>query len=147
MTRYLLDTSCLVAAVCTWHEHHDATVADIVRRTNARHQLVLAAPSLVETYAVLTRLPPPHRLTAADAWTLLDANWRRSTVVALTASDTWNLLRQNAAEQVAGGLTYDAVIAACARKARVEALVTWNVAHFERVSGDLVVTSPDTRLP
>jgi hypothetical protein len=31
VSSYLLDTSCLVAAVCAWHRHHDATrVATLV---------------------------------------------------------------------------------------------------------------------
>ena len=29
MTRFLPDTSCLVAALCSWHEHHGATCADL----------------------------------------------------------------------------------------------------------------------
>lgn len=142
MTRYLLDTSCLVAAVCTWHEHHEATAADIARRRALGQQLVLAAPSLVETYAVLTRLPPPHRLGAADAWALLDGNWRDVNVAALTARESWKIVGAAAAGDIRGGQTYDAVIAACARKAHVAELVTWNLAHFGRVKGDLTIVAP-----
>ena len=142
MIRYLLDTSCLVAAVCSWHEHHAATAADMARRASAGQTLVLAAPSLVEAYAVLTRLPPPHRLTPADAWALIDGNWRRTRLTALSANEYRRTLRAVVADDVRGGPTYDAVIAACARKARVTELVTWNVAHFERVAGDLSIVAP-----
>ena len=40
MTRFLPDTSCLVAAVCSWHEHHAATVEHEYLRITGRAQLV-----------------------------------------------------------------------------------------------------------
>ena len=66
MRRFLPDTSCLVAAVCSWHEHHPATVEELVRRAKRREETVMAAPALIETYSVLTRLPPPYRLRPVD---------------------------------------------------------------------------------
>jgi len=33
---------------------------------------------------------------------------------------------------VAGGTIYDALIARCAMKAKVDAVYTWNARHFER---------------
>ena len=59
MRRFLPDTSCLVAAVCWWHENHAATAQELARRARPREEMVMAAPALVEAYAVLTRLPPP----------------------------------------------------------------------------------------
>ncbi len=83
----------------------------------------------MEAYAVLTRLPPPHRLAPADALAVLDRNWGTTESVALTGPETWRLLRQQAATSTAGGRVYDAVIAACARKAKAAELLTWNVRH------------------
>ncbi len=40
--------------------------------------MLLPAPALVEAYAVLTRLPPPHRLSVPDALALLEANFIRA---------------------------------------------------------------------
>jgi predicted nucleic acid-binding protein len=41
---------------------------------------------------------------------------------------------------------YDALIAACAVKARVKALVTWDLGSFERfVEDEPVVRAPETR--
>ena len=42
--RFLLDTSCLVAAVCSWHMHHEATAAEISRRLSRGEEPVMAAP-------------------------------------------------------------------------------------------------------
>jgi predicted nucleic acid-binding protein len=76
----------MVAAVCAWHEHHEAAADEIDRRLRARESLV-----------------------------------------------------------VAGGAFYDAVIAACAIKARVRAILTFNLAHFRRYSDEgIEIVAPGT---
>lgn len=72
MTRFVPDTNCMIASVCTWHEHHERTAAEIDRRLERSETLFVAAPALVEAYAVLTRLPPPYRLSPADALALVE---------------------------------------------------------------------------
>lgn len=94
--------------------------------------MIVAAHALVEAYAVLTRLPPPHRLAPGDAHAVLAPSFvagRR--IVALGAAGTAALLRALARQGIAGGQTYDAVIAACARRGKASTLLTFNAAHFE----------------
>jgi predicted nucleic acid-binding protein len=146
VTSYLLDTSCLVAAVCAWHRHHDDTRREIERRDAAGEKLVLAAHSLAETFSVLTRLPEPHRLRPDDAFALIDANWGGTGLVALTGPDYRATLRRCRAVGIGGGAVYDALIAACARKARVATLVTWDLEGFERfLEDEPVVRAPQAR--
>ena len=142
MTRYLCDTSVLVAAVCSWHEHHARTIAEFERRDSAGEELVLAAHSLAEAYAVLTRLPAPNRLRSEDAIALLEANWRETPVVQLTATEVWRALRQAQRRGVIGGQTYDMLIAACALKAGATKLMTWNVRHFAPATREIEVQAP-----
>jgi predicted nucleic acid-binding protein len=140
---YLLDTSCLVAAACGWHRHHDATRREIERRNAAGEKLVLAAHSLAEAFSVLTRLPEPHRLRPDDALALIEANWGETRLVALAGSDYRATLRRCRVVGIGGGAVYDALIAACARKARVATLVTWDLESFERFLED----EPAVRAP
>lgn len=133
----------MVAAVCTWHEHHVAAAREIEARLERGEQLTIAAPALVEAYAVLTRLPSPHRLAPADAWALVEANFiKHSTVVALTGAAYARLLRRLAKQTVAGGRTYDAVIAECARRGKAEMLLTFNRRHFEPPPAGVSVVEP-----
>jgi len=104
----------------------------------------MAAPALVETYAVLTRLPPPYRLRPADALAVMEGSWSHVEVAALEGTALWPLLRGLGEAGIAGGSTCDAGIAACARKAGVDVILTWNVADFERVAGNIEVESPRT---
>jgi predicted nucleic acid-binding protein len=135
MPSFLLDTSCMIAAVCGWHEHHARAAAEVERRLARRHRMVSAAPALIEGYAVLTRLPPPHRMAPADALALLDANFIRARrVLALDSKTYCDLLRRAPGEEVSGGRTYDAVIAACALRAKVATLLTFNREHFAAYS-------------
>ena len=83
----------MIAAVCSWHEHHEAAANDMERRLAGRARMIVAAPSLIEAYAVLTRFPPPHRLSPQTALTLLENNFfKLGTVIALNAKSYETLL-------------------------------------------------------
>jgi predicted nucleic acid-binding protein len=127
----LPDTSCMVAAVCGWHEHHDPAQQEIARRLRQAEPMLVAAPALVEAYVVLTRLPAPHRLSPADALALLEANFMRAArIVALEGKSYRALLRRAPGDGIADGQPYDAVIAACALRVKGATLLTFNAHHF-----------------
>jgi hypothetical protein len=52
----LVDTSIVVAAFASWHENHAAADRALDGKTR------LVAHCAIETFSVLTRLPPPHRV-------------------------------------------------------------------------------------
>jgi predicted nucleic acid-binding protein len=105
--------------------------------------MFVAAPALVETYAVLTRLPPPHRLSSESAIVLLEGSFMRGAkVVTLDGKSYCSLLRSAPADGIAGGRTYDAVIAACAARAKVKVLLTFNEAHFLEFSDRVEIVVP-----
>lgn len=142
--RVLLDANCLIAAAIAQHEHHRATIAELSRRRSANQVMVIAAHALLEAYAVLTRLPPPHRLAPSDALAVLDRNWGDAETVALTASETWRALRELAATGITGGRIYDGCIAASARKGKCDEILTWNSRHFTGLAGPRAVTPDDS---
>ncbi|MEQ6899463.1 PIN domain-containing protein [Microbacterium sp. KR10-403] len=102
------DTSVLVAALVSWHESHDAAreaVADV---------RVVPAHVLLETYSVLTRLPAARRVApVVAAAALASLPWRP---LSLSATDQSQLITELAAADVSGGASYDALIAATARR-------------------------------
>ena len=133
----------MVAAVCTWHERHGAAVAGIERRLERGERLAVAAHALVETYAVLTRLPAPHRLAPADAWALVKANFVESaSVVSLNGLAHIALLGRLAKTGIGGGRSYDALIAVCAGHARVDILLTFDPRHFDPSPQGVAVLEP-----
>ena len=144
--RFVPDTNCIVAAVCDWHEHHSRALGEIRRRLAAGQIMVIAGPTLIESYSVLTRLPPPRRLSPRQAVVLLDEDFltHAGDVVVLSAMDYRETARMSARRGVAGGRIYDATIAACARIARANVLLTFNASDFrDVVSQDIQIVVPD----
>lgn len=101
------DTSVLVAALAGWHpRHQDARAA-------LKGVDVVVGHVLLETYSVLTRLPAPHRISAADAGRAIGAlPWQ---VVGLPGDRSAELLVTCSSRGIVGGSVYDALIAATAR--------------------------------
>jgi predicted nucleic acid-binding protein len=140
---FALDTSCMVAAICTWHERHAVAIGAIEQRLDRGDRLAVAAHAIIEAYAVLTRLPAPHRLAPADAWALVKANFvEPATVVALNALAYITLLDRLASSGIGGGRSYDAVIAVSASQARADALLTFNPRHVDPAPAGLSVIEP-----
>ena len=57
MPGFLPDTDCMVAAVSAQHQHHERAESEVNRRLAADEPMFVATPTLVEAYAVLTRMP------------------------------------------------------------------------------------------
>jgi len=137
---FALDSSVMVAAVCGWHEHHDMAAAAIDRRLGDGRRLMTPVHAITETYAVLTRLPAPHRLAPGDAWALVSANFvEGGSVIGLPVDAHMAMLRDLAASGLGGGRTYDALIVTTAIQSGVEELLTFNSRHFEQANADLEI--------
>jgi predicted nucleic acid-binding protein len=129
--RYFFDTSVLVPAFIDEHIHHEASLRAYLK-ADKKHDCC-GAHSLAEVYSTLTRLPPSHRATAELAMHFLEEMAQRLTFVALDAEEYWEAISGAAESGVLGGLTYDALLARCALKARVETIYTWNIGHFQQL--------------
>jgi toxin FitB len=139
MPRFLVDTNCIVAALQPEHPDKDRAVGEINRRLGARETMVVAAHSLVEAYSVLTRVPRLLRITPHGALAAIQQSFiERAEIVALDESGYVPSLRQTAEDGLAGGRVYDAVIAACAVRARVDAVLTFNERHFRPLLPDSI---------
>jgi len=99
-----VDSSVVVAAFASWHEHH------VIARKAMASRPRLVAHAALESYSVLTRLPPPHRAQPSIVHTFIT---ERFTDPFLTLSETGyqELLATVATSHILGGPTYDALIA------------------------------------
>ena len=101
------DTSLVVAAFASWHEHHD------VARRALDTGLRLIEHCALETYSVLTRLPPPHR-TAGDVVRDFLASRFPEPLLRMTPNAHHEFILGLPAHGVSGGMAYDALVAATA---------------------------------
>ena len=143
MKRTAADSSVLVAALASWHESHEAALRTLESALEEGPALVIPADALTEAYAVITRLPTPHRLSPKVALELLRESFRDAEVVTMESGETWDFLERCAGGDVSGGAVYDARIVAAAVKGRACRVLTLNARHFERLAPpDLDVVVP-----
>ena len=103
-----VDSSIAIAAVLADHEAHELAEDALSRSTRT------IAHVAIESYSVLTRLPPPLRLGATSAVAILRARLPGAWV-ALDADEHAEALQSLAAAQVSAGAAYDGLIALTAR--------------------------------
>ena|SRR5437870_5686733 len=137
MKKALTDNSYLVALIDEGHARHRRVLRWQRRIVRREFQGVLAAHTLAETYSVLTRMPHTPPISPAIAWQAIERNMVHFDTIALTEAEYIQVISDLAARGIGGGPTYDALIAAVARKAEVDLLLTLNASHFLRVAPDL----------
>jgi predicted nucleic acid-binding protein len=102
-----VDTSLVVAAFASWHESHELAhraLDDDVR---------LIEHCALETYSVLTRLPPPHRAPAAIVRDFIAARFP-GPFLRLSPSEFRKFISALPENGITGGGAYDALVAATA---------------------------------
>lgn len=107
------DTSLVVAAFASWHEKHE------VARDALDRGLGLVEHCALETYSVLTRLPPPHRAPAEIVRQFLGERFPQP-FLRLTAGAYRAFILDLPDREVTGGAAYDALVAATAAHAGAE---------------------------
>lgn len=126
-----LDTSCLIALLCDWHDRHPKTLRSYQRYLDRQTRIIIPVHAILECYSVLTRVPPPYRMSAQRAQQLIEGNFAASATIAGTKPNAiWDLLGFLARHNIGGGQVYDAFIAASAAEAGADVLLTWNLKHF-----------------
>ena len=128
--RTAFDTNLLIALMLDWHIHH-AKVLQATEYIFKKEVPIVPIPVFTECYSVLTRLPPPHRLSPTHAETLLRNNFKKRILLAPFPQDhLWNYIALLEKDQIAGGKTYDAQILFCAQHAGATRLLTLNDKDF-----------------
>jgi predicted nucleic acid-binding protein len=101
------DTSVVIAAFASWHERHAAA------RRELDSGIRLIEHCALETYSVLTRLPPPHRAAGAVVREFLEARFP-GPYLRLSARAFRDFVLALPDRAVTGGAAYDALVAAVA---------------------------------
>lgn len=102
------DTSVLVAGFARWHEAHDLAVA-AVRRSHA-----LLDHVALETFSVLTRIPPPQRVAPRLVAEFLEHHYPGERVPAARSVD---VVPAALDATISGGAVYDLLVGMSAKAA------------------------------
>ena len=107
------DTSLVIAAFASWHESHEAA------RRALDGGLRLIEHCALETYSVLTRLPPPHRTSSGVVRGFLTARFPQP-FLRLSEQAYKDFILGLPDHGVTGGAAYDALVAATAAGCNAE---------------------------
>ena len=132
----VFDTSVLVAAFVEGHTRHIDALARFKKACRGDSQPYMAAHSLAELFAVLTRLPVSPRISPRLARRMIRENLRGARVIALSATDYRKVIDHMADLDLSGGSIYDALIVHAARKVEADRLFTLNGRDFRRLWPD-----------
>ena len=143
--KILFDTSVIVSALIESHPSHERAFPWLKKARAKEYDLIVAAHTIAELYAVLSTLPIKPRISPLIARKLISENIETvGKIISLTPREYITVIKQISELGLAGGITYDALIAKVAQKANVEKLLTLNVDHFTRVwpDGDKLIVMP-----
>jgi predicted nucleic acid-binding protein len=126
--RWFFDTSVLIPAFIEDHADHDRCLT--VYAASNKRVACCAAHSLAEVYATVTRLPGEFRASPEQAMLFLSDIADHLTIVSLESAEYFRAIQEAALNGIIGGTIYDALLAACAIKAKAETIYTDNDKHF-----------------
>jgi predicted nucleic acid-binding protein len=130
-----LDTSVLVNASTSSDYRHRACldVLSIAYRQGGG----CAVHSLAELFTVLSGRPVPLRMPPLDVAKIVASYAKRFTTIGLTAREYVETIEHLASVGHSGGIIYDALLVACARKSKASRIYTLNPRHFRLVAPDI----------
>ena len=130
-----LDTSVLIATAQVSHQHHIPSRE--LWNQCGRDVSAVSTHTIAEIYNTLTAMPPAMRLTPRNTVLAVETFLKRLTPVTLSADEYIATLERTAKLGHTGGMIYDALHLACARKIGAEQIYTWNIRHLQMVAPDL----------
>jgi predicted nucleic acid-binding protein len=135
MTMKFFDSNVLIAACQESHEHHEQSFEAYSAVMDPKATCGLH--SIAEIYAVATGMPAPYRIAPEEAWLFLGQVTERFQLISLNEAEYLQTIEALARSNRAGGVAYDALLLACARKSQADQILTWNIRHFRALAPDL----------
>ncbi len=130
-----IDTSVLVPATTASDRRHEDCLEALAAAEKSGGGCALH--SIAELFHVLSGRPLPLRMRPDDAAKVIAHTAKRFTTIALSASEYLQTVEGLAGMGHSGGMIYDALILACARKAKAVKIYTLNAKHFTLIAPDL----------
>ena len=135
--RVFCDTNVIVAAFLQAHPDHNKARPVLERVKAGADEGCVAAHSIAEVYAVLTRLPGEYYVAPGVAWQLLNENIVKNfSITPLSAKESADVIRSASENAVEGGKTYDLLLLAAAAKCGVDRIYTFNLSHSQSLATD-----------
>lgn len=140
MTMIVADSNVIISALLDWHQFNPRALPAI-NQALADKLLVVPQHVLIESFSVMTRLPPPRRVSPPRFFELLHDTLGSCRIISTPADRTWQFLRERD-DRTSGGSLYDALIAITAIDAGAARLLTFNAKHFAPFADRIEIVVP-----
>jgi predicted nucleic acid-binding protein len=143
--KILFDHSVLVAGMVARHPRHEGCWLLLEKALGGEFEMLVAAPTLVETHAALTALRLSPRITPALATRLIKENVEPVARVLLLTAEDYRAAAQLAAElDVPAPAIHHAALIQCAERNHAGRLATLHPREYLRLwpSGEDALLSP-----
>jgi predicted nucleic acid-binding protein len=130
-----VDTSVIVAASTSSDIRQEACL-DALAIADAQGG-ACATHTLAEVFSILSGRPIPQRMSPVDAARIVAHTAERLTVVSLTKNEYLGAIQTLSKLGHSGGMIYDALLLASARKSKATRIYTFNLKHFRMLAPDL----------
>jgi len=138
--KILFDSSALIGAFVESHPKHKSALSFLLKAKRNEFELFVASHSLLEIYSVLTSAPFKPRITPKIAELLIENNINNlARIIYLTDKEYFRLIEKLSDLNISGGIVYDALIVECAKKAKVDEILTLNTKDFIHLTSDLSI--------
>lgn len=138
--KILFDSSALIGAFVESHPKHKSALSFLLKAKRNEFELFVASHSLLEIYSVLTSAPFKPRITPKIAKLLIENNINNlARIIYLTDKEYFRLIEKLSDLNISGGIVYDALIVECAKKAKVDEILTLNTKDFIHLTTDLSI--------
>ena len=144
--RVAFDTSVLVAAVQPLHPRHEVALLWVSAAAGGKIGGTWTTHAVAETWAVLTAMPAPARVSASAALAAVRRLSERIPVSPLGPDAYLRALDRCVANNLRSGSVYDALHLISAEDGNADALLTFNTADFERFSPMIKVVEPPAKV-
>lgn len=128
--RRFFDSSVLIPVFYADHPEHASSTKLFLA---SGQEDFCALHTLGEVYATLTGLPLRPRISGPEGIAIVKQIRERLTPVTLDVQEYTKALDSASSGAIVGAAAYDALIAHCALKAKVDVLLTWNLRDFRRL--------------
>ncbi|MCB1178840.1 MAG: PIN domain-containing protein [Leptospiraceae bacterium] len=137
--RYFFDTSVLVSSLVKSHPFHHRAFPFFEQVFKKEIIGIISSHILAELYSVLTTLPVKPKLSPLEVERILHVNiFPKFEIIHLTSKDYKNSIDRVSKFHFSGGMVYDSLHVEAAAKSDSDELLTFNLKHFEKLSGGLV---------
>ena len=133
--KVFFDTSVLIPAFAESHPNHKECFSLLEKVFDKKMEAVTSSHALLEFYSVFSKLPLKTRISPLEIQEIIEKNiYSNFKIILAEEKDYKEVISQITSLGLSGGIVYDLFHYICARKAKVNTILTYNERDFQKIN-------------